>query len=95
MVCADPGCRDGQQGERQQQEAGGEARHGGHPHVRHLLAAHTADPPAEVGPAVPGDHPQHLHTGQSRSFCLQGRSKRSPIQFLKAHLVLKDTIQFK
>ena len=53
-----------QPGERQQQEAGGEAGDGGHPHVRRLLAPHTAHPSTEVCPALSSHHPQHLHTGQ-------------------------------
>ena len=65
MVCADPWCRDGQQGERQQQEAGGETRHGGHPHVRHLLAAHTAHPPAQVHRALPRHYSQYLYPGET------------------------------
>ena len=63
MLCADPGGRDSQQGERQQQEAGGEARHGGHPHVRRVLAPHTAHPPTEARQALPSHNPQHLSAG--------------------------------
>ena len=65
MLCADPGGRDGQQGERQQQEAGGAARHGGHPHVRHLLAAHTAHPPAQVHRPLPRHYSQYIYSGET------------------------------
>ena len=52
-----------QPGERQQQAEGGEARDGGHHHVRRVLAPHTAHPPTEVCQALPSHDPQHLSAG--------------------------------
>ena len=63
---SDPRGHRSQPGERQQQAEGGEARHGGDPHVRRVLAPHTAHPPVEVHQALPRHNPQHLSTGQNR-----------------------------
>ena len=64
---SDPLGHRSQPGERQQQAEGGEARHGGHPHVRRVLAPHTAHPPTEVRQALPSHNPQHLSAGWKRT----------------------------
>ena len=66
-VTADERGRHGQQGEHEEQAAGGEAGHRGHHHVRRLLAPHPARPPAQGPRHVQGHHRQHLAPGNAQT----------------------------